>query len=168
VSQDHELPNKNHKTRKPFAFRIIKKLLVVGVIAVAGLFAMNMMATKPTNLGINNGMLAECPDSPNCVSSTASDEAHKMEPIKLEGVDDPLKKIKSVIADDFSRATLITETEDYLHYEFTSLLFRFVDDVEFYLDDGGVVQFRSASRVGHSDMGANRQRMSKVIQGLTK
>jgi uncharacterized protein (DUF1499 family) len=42
---------------------------------------------------------------------------------------------------------------------FTTRLFRFKDDVEFYIDaDEGQVHFRSASRVGYSDMGANRKR----------
>ena len=77
------------------------------------------------------------------------------------------ERIKSVIAEHFSQATLVTEKDDYLHYEFTSLIFRFVDDVEFLIDaDQQQIDFRSASRVGHSDLGANAKRMRKITSLL--
>ena len=42
-------------------------------------------------------------------------------------------------------------------------MFRFVDDVEFLLDDAtGQIYFRSASRVGRSDLGVNRRRMEAI------
>ena len=53
-------------------------------------------------------------------------------------------------------------TDEFLHIEFTSKIFRFVDDVEFYFDEPGVIHFRSASRIGHSDMGVNRDRMEEI------
>ncbi|MFK7778444.1 MAG: DUF1499 domain-containing protein, partial [Gimesia sp.] len=47
--------------------------------------------------------------------------------------------------------------------EFRSLCFRFVDDVEFLIDSGqNMIQVRSASRVGHSDFGANRKRIESI------
>ena len=55
------------------------------------------------------------------------------------------------------------EDESYLHYEFTSLLLRFVDDVEFLFDDETkTVHFRSASRTGYGDFGVNRKRMEEI------
>jgi len=61
------------------------------------------------------------------------------------------------------RMVIITETESYLHAEATSLIFRFRDDVEFVIDQqANVIHFRSASRVGHSDLGANRVRMEEI------
>ncbi len=63
------------------------------------------------------------------------------------------------------RTTIVRERENYLHIEFRSRLFRFVDDVEFYLEDErGLIQFRSASRRGYSDMGVNRRRMEKICR----
>ena len=74
-----------------------------------------------------------------------------------------------MIAENWSRATLTDEAESYLRYEFTSLIFRFVDDVEFFVDDvGEVIHFRSASRVGYSDLGANRRRMNQIKKELAK
>jgi uncharacterized protein (DUF1499 family) len=58
---------------------------------------------------------------------------------------------------------LVEEDEIYLHYEATSLLLRFVDDVEFLLDDQAkIIHFRSASRTGYGDLGVNRKRMEQV------
>jgi len=61
------------------------------------------------------------------------------------------------------RARIITMKDHYIHAEFTSAFFRFVDDVEFYFDsEAKIIQMRSASRIGYSDFGVNRQRMEKV------
>ena len=61
------------------------------------------------------------------------------------------------------RTKLIAEDEAYLHYEFTSRLLRFVDDVEFVFDEGTkTIHFRSASRIGYGDHGANRDRMEEI------
>jgi len=62
------------------------------------------------------------------------------------------------------RTVIVAQTDDYLHAEFTSGLFRFVDDVEFYVDSARYeIQFRSASRTGYSDLGVNRKRMTDIV-----
>ena len=46
-------------------------------------------------------------------------------------------------------------------------LMRYNDDFEFLLDAGaGVIQVRSASRVGYGDMGVNRERIETVRAAL--
>jgi uncharacterized protein (DUF1499 family) len=63
------------------------------------------------------------------------------------------------------RARIVTRRDDYLHAEFTTFLLRFVDDVEFFAEEGaGVIHFRSASRLGHSDFGVNRRRMDRLCR----
>jgi uncharacterized protein (DUF1499 family) len=58
---------------------------------------------------------------------------------------------------------VVARTESYLHAEFTSLFFRFVDDVEFLVDDAAkVIHVRSASRLGRSDLGVNRKRVERI------
>jgi uncharacterized protein (DUF1499 family) len=70
--------------------------------------------------------------------------------------------LKATIA-TLPRTKLVDEDESYLHYEFTSLLLRFVDDVEFLFEETTkTVHFRSASRTGYSDLGVNRKRMEQV------
>ena len=114
-------------------------------------------------IGIIDGKFHPCPKSPNCVSTQSTDEKHRMEPIQYSStVDEAKGKIKNIIT-SFKRTKLITETENYLHFEFRTATFKFVDDVEFYLDDKEkLIHFRSAARLGWSDMGVNRKRMGKI------
>ncbi len=61
------------------------------------------------------------------------------------------------------RTTIVTEEGAYLHVEFRTALFRFTDDVEFVVDpETKQIDFRSASRIGYSDLGTNRRRMEAV------
>ncbi|MDH4300987.1 MAG: DUF1499 domain-containing protein [Nitrospira sp.] len=107
--------------------------------------------------------LAPCPDSPNCVSTRATDEGHAIAPLRYTKPRAEAKEaLKAAIA-TLPRTKLVEEDESYLQYEFTSLLLRFVDDVEFLFDDDTkTVHFRSASRTGYSDLGVNRRRMEEV------
>ena len=83
------------------------------------------------------------------------------------GREEAVARIMEVVGRDFSRARLIDEAPGYLRFEFRSMIFRFVDDVEFYIDDAASeIHFRSASRVGHSDLGANKSRMQKIVAAL--
>ena len=71
------------------------------------------------------------------------------------------------ILESMSRVRVTVATDTYLHAEFTSLLFRFVDDLELLVDDeAGVVHVRSATRIGASDLGANRRRVENLRRRL--
>ena len=107
--------------------------------------------------------LSPCPSSPNCVSTQATDEGHTITPFRYKKPRAEAKEaLKAAIA-TMPRTKLVEEDESYLHYEFISLLLRFVDDVEFLFDDDTkTVHFRSASRTGYSDLGVNRQRMEQM------
>ena len=117
-------------------------------------------------LGIDGGKLKPCPDTPNCVSSLAEDEQHFIEPILVSAKPEETRDIILKTLDEFSRVKVIEAQSNYIHAEFTSMIFRFVDDVEFYFPSGesGVVRvdIRSASRVGRSDLGVNRKRMEAI------
>ncbi|HIK12146.1 MAG TPA: DUF1499 domain-containing protein [Oscillatoriaceae cyanobacterium M33_DOE_052] len=128
---------------------------------VAGMFS--LAGKRPTNLGVKDGGLAPCPNSPNCVSSYSTDETHKIEALAYEGTrDEALVKLKAVI-ENMDNAKIITQNQDYLYAEFTSSLMGFVDDVEFYVnEDKGLIEVRSASRLGESDLGVNRQRIEAI------
>lgn len=113
--------------------------------------------------------LAACPDSPNCVStrSPPDDSRHSIAPYRYSRVtSDAIAALKAVIA-VLPRARLVGEENFYLHYEFTSLVLRFVDDVEFVFDEAAkTIHFRSASRVGYGDLGVNRRRMEDLRSRL--
>jgi uncharacterized protein (DUF1499 family) len=113
--------------------------------------------------------LVPCPSSPNCVSSKAEDEGHAIAPFRYQKTRPEAKEALKAIVRSLPRTKLVEEDEIYLHFEFTSLLLRFVDDVEFLFDDEAkTIHFRSASRTGRSDFGVNRGRMEdirKLIEG---
>ena len=124
---------------------------------------------RPNNLGVNNGKLAPCPNSPNCVSSQSSDVGHSIVPLTYNSTpEEAIAKLKSVI-ESLPRTKIITESNDYLYAEFKSALMGFVDDVEFYLDPkANVIQVRSASRLGQSDLGVNRKRIETIRAKLAE
>ena len=114
-----------------------------------------------------DGRLAPCPDSPNCVSTRAEDPVHRIDPIAFDGpADQALARLKQAIA-TIPRLRIVSERDGYLHAEATSLIFRFVDDVEFLVDgEEKRIHIRSASRVGRSDLGVNRDRVEKIRQAF--
>ena len=115
----------------------------------------------PSNIGVKDGKLSSCPKSPNCVSTRSSDEQHGIEALPFRGSRaETMARILRVV-DKMERTTIITRREDYLHVEYRTKM-GFVDDVEFYLDaQTQTVHFRSASRLGYSDLGVNRKRMEE-------
>ena len=129
---------------------------------------LSFSGNRPSNLGVASGRLADVPASPNVVSTQHGNEDQKMSPIEFgkRTAKEMIDEIERVV-DSMPRTTIIEKSETYLYVEFRSLIFRFVDDVEFYASESDqCVHFRSASRVGYSDMGANRSRMEKVIRLL--
>lgn len=125
--------------------------------------------TAPEDLGAEDGALKPCPETPNCVSTQAkkSDTEHRMEPIAYVGGKGDAKAAIMATIEESSRASILENGDDYVRAEFTSRVFRFVDDVEFYIDEEErLIHFRSASRIGSSDMGANRERMTELRKDL--
>ena len=114
-------------------------------------------------VGIVDGKFYPCPNTPNCVSTQATDAKHKISPISYSGTMSEVKEKIIKIVNSLKRTKIITNTENYIHAEVRTATFKFVDDVEFFFDDSEkIVQFRSRARSGHSDMGVNRKRMEKI------
>lgn len=127
-------------------------LMIMGLLTLIG-----CAGDRPTNLGPQNNQLADCPDSPNCVCSFETRDSHRIEPLQAD-----LAAVRSVIS-QLPRVAIITDEGNYLHAEFTSRLMGYVDDVEFLADPAmGLVHVRSASRLGHSDLGVNRERIENI------
>jgi uncharacterized protein (DUF1499 family) len=131
---------------------------LLGILTFSGCSSAGM-----PGLGVLDGKLKPCPATPNCVSSQSSGERHGMEAIPYATTLDEARGRLRKIIQGMERSTIVTEQEDYLHVEFRSAFFRFVDDVEFYLDDTRkLIHFRSASRIGNYDFGVNRRRMETI------
>lgn len=111
----------------------------------------------PQNIGVNDGRLTPCPDSPNCVSSFETGEEHGIAPLSAS-----LAQIQQVLL-AMDGANIVEQTGNYLYAEFTSRLMGYVDDVEFLYDPASnQTHVRSASRLGYSDLGANRKRVEAI------
>lgn len=128
------------------------------LLLIAGGVGLGWQSHKAPQLGTKDGQLRPCPKSPNCVCSedgTASTQL--ITPLSENDVrllQTALKRMGGEI---------IQAEDHYLHATFTSRLFRFVDDLELRIDpDAGIIHLRSASRVGHSDLGVNRKRVETL------
>ncbi|MFW9877420.1 MAG: DUF1499 domain-containing protein [Candidatus Thorarchaeota archaeon] len=123
------------------------------------------MSVSKKPIGITDGKFHPCPKSPNCVSTQSTDAKHKMDPLSYTTSLEEVKAKILKIINSLKRSRIITETNNYIHVEFRTLVFRFVDDVEFYFDDSEkIIHFRSAARLGYSDLGVNRKRMENITK----
>ncbi|MFN8494788.1 MAG: DUF1499 domain-containing protein [Caldilineaceae bacterium] len=145
-------------------------LLILVVVVIGGTLGLRLWARsakRPANLGVNNGKLAPCPDTPNCVSTQATQDSQKMAALSYTG---PLADAKAhllKVVQAMPRVELLTEQDNYLAFVFRSRLIGYPDDVEFYFDDAAKqIHFRSASRLGKGDMGVNRARMEAISKAF--
>ena len=115
----------------------------------------------PQNIGVRDGRLIACPESPNCVSSYESSEEHA-----IAALDGNLNQVQQILV-AMDGANIVEQSNNYLYAEFTSSLMGYIDDVEFLYDAASnTTQVRSASRIGYSDMGANRSRVEAIRMQL--
>lgn len=132
-------------------------LVLFALIALSAVISRGLSATsKPrTPLGSDAG-LSPCPSSPNCVSSLATDDK-AIDPLPLKTMDDWATLLSAM------GAKVITKSERYLHATFTTPLMGYVDDLELWQDAApSVTHVKSTSRLGHSDLGANRKRVEAI------
>ncbi len=151
-------------------------------LVLLGLAALILVAARfgafsghaPANLGHRDGRLKPPSKTPNSVSSQADmwvehpmQDYARIAPLALRG-DGPatIARIKTIVQ-GMPGATVVESQPDYLYAQFSTRLMGFVDDAEFWFDPGsGVVQVRSASRLGRKDFGVNRARIEAIRQAL--
>lgn len=128
-----------------------------------------LFGRRPKNMKAINGLLQPCPDSPNCVSSQMPGTSHFVEPLTFR--DTPAAsflRLKKVIL-EMRGTTIVQELNHYLHVECRSALLGFIDDLVLMLDGPAALwHVRSASRVGYSDLGANRRRVEMLRQKFNR
>ncbi len=149
-------------------FAILLVLVVVVIGGTLGLRVWARSARRPTNLGVNNGKLAPCPDTPNCVSTQATRGSQKMAALPYTGSLADAKAHLLKLIQAMPQVEQIADQDNYLAFVFRSRLIGYPDDVEFYFDDAAkLIHFRSASRLGKGDMGVNRARMETISKTYT-
>ena len=123
--------------------------------------------TSPTDIGVYEQQLSACPTSPNCISSSASDDEHYIAPIEYTANPDAVRDKLVAILNNQPRTEIVEQTDEYIRVEFTSRLMGFVDDAEFYFLPGDkTIAMRSAARLGESDLGVNRRRLEQFRLAL--
>ena len=147
---------------------LVLLLMLLATIAAGQLGLLR--GTPPDNLGLRDGKLKPPSKTPNSVSSQAGlwpqnpqREYATIAPLALQG-DGPatIERLAQLI-ESVDGARIVERRPDYLYVQFTTRLMRFVDDAEFWFDPtAGVVQVRSASRVGRGDLGVNRARVEAL------
>lgn len=123
-------------------------------VAVLALF--HLVGPVPAELGVHGGDLAPCPAPAHCARADWP-------------VADPQRALASLVPviESTPRTEVVEQGNGYLHATATSAFFGFVDDLELYADGKhGVLQARSVSRVGDSDLGVNSRRLDALHQAL--
>jgi uncharacterized protein (DUF1499 family) len=123
---------------------------------------------RPRDLGVQGGRLRDCPSSPNCVCSDASRDPQRVAALRLARAPVEAWGLVRESVEALPRTHVITDTGSYLHAECRSALLGFVDDLELQLRSEGLVAVRSASRLGYSDLGVNRERVRTLRSELVR
>lgn len=142
----------------------IAAYIIIGLVALVmiAFFLLGKKSQKGSAIGLVDGKLAPCSGKPNCVNSEeGTPSKFKINFLNTNSLDTVKIAIENLGGE-------ITGSQGgYLSAEFTSGVFKFVDDVEARLD-GDHVQIRSASRVGYSDRGVNRARVEDIRSALNE
>jgi uncharacterized protein (DUF1499 family) len=136
---------------------------VAALAAVGGAVMAVACAGIPDDIGLVDGRLRSCPESPNCVCSETPEAESFVEPFAFAG--DGPAALESLIRflESEPRIDVVSRSPDYAHVVFRTAVLRFRDDVELRLDEAaGVIHVRSASRIGYSDLGVNRDRIESI------
>lgn len=150
-------------------------VVVAGALLLAGQLGV-LKGRAPEDIGIQNGRLKPPSWTPNSVSSQADlypDHPQKdyarIAPIQFTGDGEKaLLKIADILKHS-ERTVIVTQKTDYLYAQSTTPVLRFTDDLEFWLDkSAGVIQVRSASRLGRKDFNVNRDRVETIRAQFAK
>lgn len=120
---------------------------------------LHVAGSVPETLGLNGGVLPPCPSANHCVREDwpMADPAAGLARLRAVLATTPATRIESGAEPDAT----------YLHATAESRLFGFIDDLEFASDpEHGVLQVRSASRLGDSDLGVNQRRVDLLKTAL--
>jgi len=142
-------------------------LIIILTPAIVGLIYFFYLGYKSQNgsaPGLVNSKLSPCPDKPNCICTEfADDQSHFTDAIKYQSLS--LDNITNAI--ESTGGIISTTQNNYIAATYTSRIFKYVDDFEIRIDsENQVIHIRSASRVGHSDIGANLKRIENFKNAL--
>jgi len=143
-------------------------LLVVAAVAIrSGVLGGN----RPADIGVRDSRLKPPSPTRNSVSSQAAlypDHPQRdyadIKPLALKnGSGESSLRTLTAILQSMPGIKVTEQRPDYLHAEAETRWLKFVDDLEFWFNPArGVIELRSASRLGREDFGVNRQRIEAI------
>ncbi len=158
---------------------IIAALAIAGIILLLRLSVSWFGPAKPSHsseqdVKDNGGLLLPCPSTPNCYITQIVVVPASAESTQRNGVTDDSIVKDITIAVTAGKGRIETLTDNYLHATFKSRLFGFIDDFECLVvkdkqrtngdHESTVLHCKSASRIGHSDLGVNKKRVAAILQ----
>lgn len=149
-------------------FYIVFGAIVLGLVAAqVGL----LRGQRPTDIGVKDGRLKAPSATRNSVSSQAKMTPDHPQvsyasidplPFKSAGAPQSFQALQTVLR-GMPGVSIVEQKPDYLHAEAQTRWLKFVDDLEFWANpSSGVIELRSASRLGREDFGMNRQRIESI------
>lgn len=146
-------------------------VILVAALLLAAQFGL-LAGKAPTDLGVTDGRLKPPSNTPNSVSSQAHlypDHPQKdyaqIDPLPLKGGGDVQASMRAIVEtlQALPGVTVVQQQPDYLYVQSQTRWMKYIDDLEFWVNPSkGVIELRSASRLGHGDLNLNRQRMETI------
>ncbi len=157
----------------------IVRWIGIGVVTIAVLALLAgqvglLRGSPPGDLGVRAGKLKPPSETPNSVSSQAllwaghaqREQAH-IAPLAVRGDASTTMARLQALLQAQPGVSIVDSRSDYLYVRCETRFMKFVDDVEFWFDaSSGVIQVRSASRLGRKDFGVNRRRIEDLREKL--
>jgi len=144
---------------------VLAVLVIIGIVAriAIGFFSANLVATGLVTTDSNTAALSGCDNLQNCTASTATTKRNKIAPLDYSvAASEVIEKFSRLIASQ-PGTQIVGQEANYLHATFKTTLLGYTDDLELLLDEStGILNVRSASRIGKSDLGANRKRIEAL------
>ncbi len=143
--------------KAPRLYSILAALLPLSFLAMVRL------SHSAPSLGLSQGKLKPCPDTPNCICS--ENNPVYAWPLNNHDSDHTWSVLQKIISAQGGR--IIDKTDTYLRAEFYSKWLGFIDDLEARFDkQQQVIHLRSASRTGYYDFGVNRKRVEVIKEKM--
>ena len=127
-------------------------MFIVSTLLIPLFMLFHLVGPIPADLGFQGGDLSECTSPAHC----ARQDWHSANPLA------DLQTLTAAVRGT-PRTVIIEESDGYIHAEASSALFGFVDDLELLaVPAKNMVQARSISRLGDSDLGVNSARLNSL------
>ncbi len=145
-------------------------IVLVVVLLLAAQFGL-LSGKQPNNIGVTSERLKPPSKTRNSVSSQAHLYTDHVQmqyasieplPFKNNNAANSMQVLISVLKNT-PGVTIVDAKPDYIYAHAKTKVLKFVDDVEFWVNPAkGVIDVRSASRLGREDFGANRVRVEAI------